>query len=630
MRTVRLTTAQMIVRFLALQRSERDGRTRPMIPAVAGIFGHGNVAGIGQALAEPQAPPYLQARNEQSMVHMAAGFARACLRTATLACTSSIGPGATNMVTGAALATIDRLPVLLLPSDTYATRRQGPVLQQLEHSLAGDVSVNDCFRPVSAHFDRITRPEALLTALPEAMRVLSSPAETGAVTLALPQDVQSEAYDFPVELLQERTWRIPRLPPERDGIERAAAALAAARRPLIIAGGGVIYSEAQDELEALAERFGIPVAETFAGKGAVRRAAWWNLGGIGLEGNPAANQVATEADLVLAIGSRLTDFTTASQSLFQAEDVRFVAINVRDRDAHKQEGIPIVADAREALRALHDAAVRAGARPDPQREQAVSRRRDWWAGERARALAAVPQDSMLTQGMLLGVLEQNAEDGDTIVAAAGGPPGDLLKVWDATGGRRAHLEFGYSCMGYEIPAAIGVRMAQPAGEVIALIGDGTYLMAPTELVTAAQYGLKITVVISENHGFQCIRRLQLLRAGRSFGNEFRLAVCTDGSPLEGARLDGEYLTLDLAATARGLGATSLVAETPVALTQALRAAREATRPVVIVVPTVPHHDLPASGAWWDVAPAEVSETEEVRSQRAAYEHDRASLQRFFG
>ncbi|MFL5825177.1 MAG: 3D-(3,5/4)-trihydroxycyclohexane-1,2-dione acylhydrolase (decyclizing) [Thermoleophilaceae bacterium] len=626
-----MTTAQAVVRYLSAQYSERDGERRRLIPGMFGIFGHGNVAALGQALEEHGgALTYLQARNEQAMVHAASAFARASRRRATLACTSSIGPGATNMVTGAALATINRLPVLLLPGDTYATRRQGPVLQQLEHPLEGDVSVNDAFRPVSRFFDRISRPEQLITALPEAMRVLTSPDEVGAVVLSLHQDIQSEAYDFPERFLAERTWTVRRPPPERGAIEAVADLLAAAERPLIIAGGGVIYSEAEAELEALAERHGIPVAETFGGKGAVRRPAWWGLGGLGLEGNPACNQVAAEADVIVCVGTRLTDFATGSQSLFQDPDVRFAAINVNDRDAHKQNGIPVVADAREALRALGEALVARGVQPSEAYRSVVAERRDRWEQERDDALHA-DHDQGMTQGRLIGVMQDAAREGDTIIAAAGGPPGDLLKVWDATEGRTCHLEFGYSCMGYELPAAVGVRLAQPEGEVISFIGDGTFLMNPTEIVTALQEGLKITLVISENHGFQVIRRLQMLRAGREFGNEFR-ARDSGGDAngaLAGGRLAGDYVSLDLAKVAEGLGALAFRVSTPEETADALARAREAAGPVVIVAETAPHLDLPGAGVWWDVAPSEVSDDEVVRKLRAEYEADRERLQRYY-
>jgi 3D-(3,5/4)-trihydroxycyclohexane-1,2-dione acylhydrolase (decyclizing) len=623
--TVRLTTAQAVVRFLAAQYSVRDGNRQRLIAAMLGIFGHGNVAGMGQALDEYQHDlPFIQGRNEQSLVHIATAFAREKRRNATLAVTSSIGPGATNMVTGAALATVNRLPVLLFPGDTYATRRQGPVLQQLEHPTGGDVTVNDCFRPVTRFFDRIARPEQLLTALPEAMRVLTNPSETGAVVVALPQDIQTEAFDYPAAFFEQRDWVIARPAPHPDEVHAVARLLHTADKPLIIAGGGVHYSEAETELAALANELEIPVTETFAGKGAVRDDAWWNLGGIGLEGNPAANALAADADLVLHVGTRLTDFATASQSIFTNPDVRFASINVVDRDARKQGATPIVADARLALAALREAAhvATVHAHPDWVR-QAQSAKADWMP-VRARALAP-SGDLPMTQGALIGVLNESARTGDTIIAAAGGPPGDLQKVWDSTAGRHCHLEFGFSCMGYELPATLGVRLAKPHGEIIALIGDGTFLMAPSELATAAQEGLKITVVISDNHGFQVIRRLQMAVSGRHFGNEMRRRIgeLGDGS------LEGDYVRLDLPSVAAGLGARAFAADSPEELRAALAAARDGEGPTVIVVPTAPHVFLPSSGAWWDVAPAAVSEQPGLAEKRAAYQHGLAK-QRWYG
>jgi len=622
MKTQRLTTAQAVVEYLQAQHSERDGETRRLVPAMFGIFGHGNVAGLGQALEEyGTGLTYLQARNEQSMVHAAAAYAKATKRRATLACTSSIGPGATNMITGAAGATINRLPVLLFPSDIFATRHQGPVLQQLEHPLAGDVSVNDCFRPVSRFFDRITRPEQLLTALPEAMRVLTSPAEAGAVTIALPQDVQSHAYQYPVSFFEERAWRIERPRPDARRIAEAVELLRGASRPVLIAGGGVHYSEAGRELTLLAAQCGIPVAETFGGKGAVAEDAWYLLGGLGLEGNPATNEVVKSADLVVSVGTRLTDFATGSQSLFQNPAVRFVSVNVTDRDARKEGALPIVADAREALAALAAAAAEAGVATSEEYRREVVRLRERWLATRAAVAEQAPGEAM-SQGQLILTLNEFVRPGDTVIAAAGGPPGDLLKIWDATGGRNCHLEFGYSCMGYEIPAGIGVRMAQEGGEVYVYVGDGTYLMNPTELVTALQEGLKMTVVISENHGFQCIRRLQMWRAGRPFGNEFR---ARDGR----ARLEGEYLQLDLAKTAEGFGAVAFAADTPDALRSALEQARGESRTCVIVCETEKYRNLPPSEVWWDIAPSEASEDPVVQKIRAEYERDRAELQRFY-
>jgi 3D-(3,5/4)-trihydroxycyclohexane-1,2-dione acylhydrolase (decyclizing) len=618
-KTVRLTTAQAIVRYLQAQYSERDGERRRLIPGMFGIFGHGNVIGLGQALEEHGADlTFFQGRNEQSMVHAAAAYARATRRRATLACTASIGPGSTNMITAAAGATINRLPVLLFPGDVYATRHQGPVLQQLEHPTAGDLSVNDCFRPVARFFDRITRPEQLLTALPEAMRVLTSPVETGAVVVSLPQDVQSHAWDYPERFFAEREWRIERPPPDPGRIAEVAALLRGAERPLIVAGGGVHYSEAAGALAALARATGTPVAETFGGKGAVGEDAWLQLGGLGLEGNPGATRIARDADVVLAVGTRLTDFATGSHSIFQHAGVRFAGINVWGRDAVKDGALPVVADARAALEALAEAA--AGVETAGAYREDVRRAREEWL-ETRRSLAEQVEGERMSQAQLILALNEAAQPGDTVIAAAGTPPGDLLKLWDATGGRACHLEFGYSCMGYELPAGVGVRLAQEAGEVYVYVGDGTFLLNPGELVTMLQEGLKVTVVISENHGYQSIQRLQLWRHGRRFGNEFRAR--RDG------RLDGDYLRLDLARAAEGLGARAWRVETPEALRSALEAARGADGPCVVVAETEPHRYLPGSDVWWDVAPPEVSGDPEVRERRADYERERAELQRFY-
>lgn len=627
MPTVRLTTAQAIVRYLARQETNVDDHVRRSVPAMLGIFGHGNVAGLGQALDEFRADmPYIQGRNEQSLVHVASAYAKASRRRSFMAVTASIGPGATNMVTGAALATVNRLPVLLLPGDTYATRHQGPVLQQLEHPSAGDVSVNDCFRPVARWFDRITRPEQILTALPEAMRILTSPAEMGAVVIALPQDIQAEAYDYPARFFEPHEWTIERPGPDPRVVAQVATWLATAERPLVIAGGGVLYADASDALATFAETFGIPIVETFAGKGSVVPDAWWGMGGVGVEGNPAANALAAEADLVIHVGTRLTDFTTASQSIFADPDVRFASINVNARDARKQGAIGIVADARLGIAALHAAADAAGVAARPDWERRARTVKEAWGPVRAAALARpdrtgpddgapTSQPTTMTQGELIGVLQAAARPGDTIVAAAGGPPGDLLKVWDATGGRTCHLEFGFSCMGYELPATLGVRLASPDGAVIALIGDGTFLMQPTELVTALQEGLAITVVIAENHGFQVIRRLQTMRNGTGFGNEFRHRSGALGE----AVLDGPYVALDLVAVASGLGARAVRAETPDAVREALDDARVHAGPSVIVVPTDPDVNLPPAGVWWDVASAEVSDVPLVQERRREYE-----------
>ena len=635
MGTERLTVGQALVKYLTAQYSEFDGERRRLIPGIFGIFGHGNVCGLGQALEQGGADlPYHQTRNEQSMVHTAAGFARATLRTQTLACTSSIGPGATNMVTGAATATINRMPVLLLASDYYATRHQGPVLQQLEHPSAADVSVNDCFRPVSRFFDRITRPEQLLTALPQAMRVLTDPAETGAVTLSLPQDVQAHAWDYPSHFFAERTWRIERRPPAAERIDEAAAILKAAKRPVIIAGGGVHYSAAWDALRAVATTFGIPVSETHAGKGALRGAPEWSLGGHGVEGTSAAARIAEEADLVLAVGTRMSDFATASQSLFHDPDVRFIAINVCAMDAFKQGALPVVADARLALEALLAAGQSAGVGFSGYGERVAEAQQEWAKIVRTDAYGDHPGEVM-SEGQVIEVLNEESQGHDTVVAAAGAPPGNILKLWDGGNGSRCHIEFGFSCMGYELPAGLGVRMAAggegSSGEVFVYIGDGTFLLNPMELITALQERLKVTVVVIDNHGFQVIRRLQMWRSGHAFGNEFRArgGESDGGSTGDGgARLEGDYLPVDIATIARGMGARAWKASTPDEVRGALREARAETRSCVIVCEVEKHRYVPGADTWWDVAPAEVSRSEVTQTLRSEFERDRAELQRF--
>jgi 3D-(3,5/4)-trihydroxycyclohexane-1,2-dione acylhydrolase (decyclizing) len=638
-KTVRLTVAQAVITYLSKQYSVADGERRRLIPATLGIFGHGNVAGMGQALDQlSDIMPFVQGRNEQSLGHLATGYGKAMKRHATLAVTASIGPGALNLVTAAGLATVNRLPLLLLPGDTYATRRQGPVLQQLQHPTEADATVNDAFRPVSKFFDRITRPEQLLTALPHAMRVLTDPVDTGAVVLSLPQDVQSHAFDYPAEFFAEKDWIIRRPVADPDEIDAVAALLARARKPIIIAGGGVIYSGATAELEQLACSAGIPVLETMAGKGAVQQKAWWQVGGIGLEGTPANNELVKQADFVLTVGSRLTDFPTASQSLFENPDVQFASINVNGYDAQRLGATGIVGDAKRALAALA-AAVTDYRSPTEWQDEVRAKVADW-EPQRAAALdpdtpfdhASVPADfydivpdtgALLTQGQVIGLLQEHARAGDTIVAAAGGPPGDLQKVWDATDGRHCHLEFGFSCMGYEIPAGMGVRLADPNPDsrVVVFIGDGTFLLSPTELVTAAQESIPVTVVIPENHGYQVIHRLQMFRHGTEFGNEFRYRKGTLDLAVEGVqpRLDGDYLQVDLVQVAQGLGARAVRAGTAKEVRAALDETRGHQGPVVIVVPVVPHIDLPSAGAWWDVAPSEVSEDETVQALRAEYE-----------
>ena len=636
--TVRLTVAQALVQHISAQYSVSDGVRQRFVPGALGIFGHGNLAGLGQALDQySDQLPFIQGRNEQGIAHIATAFAKANLRTRTLAVTASIGPGALNMVTVAGLATINRLPLLLLPGDAYATRRQGPVLQQLEDPTAPDISVNDAFRPVSKFFDRITRPEQLLTSLPNAFRVLANPVETGAVVIALPQDIQSHAFDFPVSFFAEKDWKIRRILPDPVDLEQIAALISKAQKPIIIAGGGVLYSQASSELEQLAESTGIPVCETFGGKGAVTKKADWQLGGIGLEGTPATNKLVNQADLVLHVGTRLTDFATASQSIFQNPDVEFVSINVSEFDGVKQGALTAVGDAKLALTQLNKTLK--GFKVPASWASEVAKLNSAWRVERALAMdpdvlfdkKTLPNspitEAILTQGQLLGVLQEHAQDGDILIAAAGGPPGDVQKIWDATDGRHAHLEFGFSCMGYEIPAAIGVRLANPntSIRVITFVGDGTFVMAPTELVTAAQEGLDLTVVISENHGYQVIRRLQMGRVGKSFGNEFRYRTAgplfTDSAKVKGevAKLEGDYLAIDLVKMAEGMGCKTYRPVSADEFRKVLKETRSATGPIVIVVPTVQHALLPGAGVWWDVAPAEVSTQAWIAPLRQEYE-----------
>lgn len=623
--TIRLTVAQAVVKYIAAQYSVSDGVRQRFIPAALGIFGHGNVAGLGQALDQfSDELPFVQGRNEQGLAHAAIAFAKANRRTRALAVTASIGPGALNLVTAAGLATVNRIPVLLLPGDTYATRRQGPVLQQLENPMAPDITVNDAFRPVSRFFDRINRPEQLLTSLPMAFRVLANPVETGAVVISLPQDVQSHAFDFPVSFFAENDWKIRRPEPSADEVIEVAKILAQAKKPLLIAGGGIIYSSATAELEAFADATGIPVAETFGGKGAVQKKADWAVWGIGLEGSPETNKLANEADVILHIGTRLTDFTTGSQSIFKNPNVKFVSINVSEFDGVKQGAATIVGDAKLALVKLTEAMK--GYHVEAGWAQEIRDRNAAWVEARAAAIdpdvlfdkiaaGSEDTDAIITQGQLLGVLQEHHQAGDTLIAAAGGPPGDVQKAWDATEGRFAHLEFGFSCMGYEIPAAIGVRLANPnpKNRVTTFIGDGTFVMAPTELVTAAQEGLPLTIVVSENHGYQVIRRLQMWRVGNSFGNEFRyrqdgpMVSESASKPGKAPRLEGGYLAIDIVKMAEGMGCEAYRPMTANDFRKVLNDTRDSKGPVVIVVPTVPHADLPSSNVWWDVAPAQQSE-----------------------
>jgi 3D-(3,5/4)-trihydroxycyclohexane-1,2-dione acylhydrolase (decyclizing) len=617
--TLRLTAAQALVRFLAAQQVERDGRTVPFFAGVWGIFGHGNVAGIGQALQEfPQLRFYF-ARNEQAMVHAAAAFAKASRRLRAFACTSSIGPGATNMVTGAAGATINRVPVLLLPGDTFARRNVAPVLQQLEAGWSLDVSVNDCFKPVSRYWDRIHRPDQLPWALMEAMRVLTSPADTGAVTLAFPQDVQAEAWDYPAELFEPRTWRIPRPAPEREVLQEAARRIRASRRPLLVAGGGVLFSEAEAALRVLVEATGIPVAETQAGKGCLPWDHPQNVGAVGVTGSLAANRLARTADLVVGVGTAWDDFTTASKTLFEAPGVQFVNVNVCERDARKHGALAVVADARVALEGL--AELLQGYRVEPAYAEEVARLREAWEAEVER-LVSQRHGPPMAQAEVIGVVNAFARPEDVVVCAAGSLPGDLHKLWRARQPGTYHLEYGYSCMGYEIPGGLGVKMADPSREVYVLVGDGSYLMMPSEITTSLQEGYKLTVVLLDNHGYASIGGLSESLGLGSFGTEHRYR-----NPATG-QLDGDVLPIDLAANAASLGAYALRARTREELWRALEEARAQPRTTVVVVEVDRHARVPAYEAWWDVPVAEVSRMASVREARAEYEKHRPK-ERFY-
>ncbi|HEY7880905.1 MAG TPA: 3D-(3,5/4)-trihydroxycyclohexane-1,2-dione acylhydrolase (decyclizing) [Streptosporangiaceae bacterium] len=615
MATVRLTVAQALVRFLAAQHSERDGQVQRLIPGCFGIFGHGNVAGVGQALLEAHVTgsadvPYYLARNEQAMVHAAVGFARMRNRLQALACTASIGPGSTNMVTGAALATINRIPVLLLPSDYFATRAASPLLQELEDPRSFDVSVNDAFKPVSRYWDRINRPEQLPSALLAAMRVLTDPAEAGAVTLALPQDVQAEAHDWPEELFAGRVWHVARPMPEPAALHRAAAVLKSARRPLIVAGGGVIYADASAALRELAEATGIPVADTQAGKGAL---AWdhpLSVGGVGATGSPAANALAADADVVLGVGTRYSDFTTASRTVFADPQVRFVNLNVTGFDAGKHAATALVADARaglEALKGALDGYRTAEAYQTRARELSAA-----WQQQvdRAYHLGHQPKPG---QTEVIGALNEFAGDRDVVVQAAGSMPGDLQRLWRARDPKAYHVEYGYSCMGYEIAGGLGAKLADPSREVFVLVGDGSYLMMAQEIVTAIAERIKLVIVIVQNHGFASIGSLSESVGSQRFGTAYRYR-----NPQTGL-LDGDLLPVDLAANAASLGADVLRARTVPELRDCLKRARAAPVTTVVHIETDPLAPAPSSGAWWDVPVAQTAALDSTRQAHAAYQ-----------
>ena len=614
----RMTVAQAIVAFLRNQYSARDSKEYQFIQGCFGIFGHGNVAGVGQALEQDSQLPYYLARNEQAMVHTAAGFAKASFRMRTLACTTSIGPGATNMVTGAAAATVNRLPVLLLPGDIFARRNVAPVLQQLESPSAQDISVNDCFKPVSRYWDRIQRPEQLHTSLPEAMRDLTSPADTGAVTISLPQDVQAEAFDFPEEFFRKRTWTIPRNRCDQQLLQQAAEWIRASKKPLIVAGGGVLYSESSEMLSTFARSTGIPVCETQAGKGALPYDHPQEVGAVGVTGTPGANLLAREADLVLGIGTRYSDFTSASKTAFQNPAVRFININVSEFDAFKHAALPLSGDARAILEDLHVAT--AGFQVSDDYRERIARVRGDWEKEIDR-IYGIRKGPPISQGEVIGVVNEITEASDILVCAAGSLPGDLHKLWRTRQPGGYHMEYGYSCMGYEIAGGLGAKMAHPEREVFVLVGDGSYLMMAQEIVTSIQEGLKLNIVLLDNHGFSSIGGLS-----RSCGNE---GMGTNYRYRRGAKYDGANLPVDFVANAASLGAWAVRARTREELGAAIASSRKQPRTSVVVVETSYDDRVPGYESWWDVAIAEVSTSEAVMSARRKYEEARKKERLFF-
>jgi 3D-(3,5/4)-trihydroxycyclohexane-1,2-dione acylhydrolase (decyclizing) len=618
--TVRLTMAQALVRFLSVQRLERDGHEHRFFEGCFGIFGHGNVTGIGQALAEhPELLIYYQARNEQGMVHTAAAFARMRNRLAALACTTSIGPGATNMLTGAAAATINRVPVLLLPGDVFASRRPDPVLQQLESPGRGDLSVNDCFQPVCRYWDRIQRPEQLVPAALSAMRVLTSQADTGAVMLALPQDVQAEAFDYPAEFLEERVWHIGRPLPDEGALDRALAIIRASKRPLIIAGGGVIYSEATAALRLLVEGTGIPVGETQAGKGSLPFDHPSAMGGIGATGTFAANRTAAQADLVIGVGTRYSDFTTASKTAFQDPGVRFININIADADSHKLGGLSLTGDARATLEVLAERLDGWAVAPDYR--QLCTKLNAEWDDEVSR-LYHLGHNGLPAQSEVIGAVNELAGPRDVVVCAAGSIPGDLHKLWRTRDEKGYHVEYGYSTMGYEIAGGLGVKLADPGREVYVLVGDGSYLMMAQEIVTSIQEGLKLTVVLVDNEGYASIGGLSRSKGTAGFGTRYRYR--SDGSlGDDSGRRDGKSLPVDLALNAQGLGAHVIRARNVEELRDALTEAKAIGQTVVIHVPADRYESVPNYESWWEVPVAEVSEASEIQKARQEHERDMA-------
>lgn len=618
MDTIRLTVAQAVIKFLKNQYVQRDGIENKFFAGCFGIFGHGNVAGIGQALQQNPDFKYYQTRNEQSMVHTAAAYAKMKNRMSTFVCTSSIGPGATNMLTGAAAATINRLPVLLIPGDIFAKRLVAPVLQQLESQSSQDISVNDCFKPVSKYWDRINRPEQLITSLPEVMRVLTSPSETGTVTLSLPQDVQAEAFDFPVSFFRKKVWNIQRTRPDRDVITKAIEIIKQSSKPIIISGGGTIYSGAVDELNKLVDTTGIPVAETFAGKGALPYNKPEAIGAVGATGTPGAVEMAKEADLIIGIGTRYSDFTTASKSAFQNPDVKFININVTDFDSHKHSALPVIADAKEALKELIEGL--ANYKIDAAwNKKAAEFNKSW--DKKVSEYYNDKKQAPVTQAEVVGAVNNFCEPKDVVLCAAGSLPGDLHKLWRTRDPKGFHLEYGYSTMGYEVAAGLGAKMACPDREIYVMVGDGNYLMNNHEIITAIQEGVKFTIVLLNNNGFGSIGALSESVGSKRFGTKYRFR----NNKTE--QIDGDILPVDFIKNAESLGANVIAAGSIESLNNALTKAKESEKITVIYIETDLEKSVEGYG-WWDVAVAEVSEMESVREAYRAYAENKKK-QRYY-
>ena len=624
-KTRRLTMAQALIAFLKNQYSERDGGEQPFFAGCFGIFGHGNVAGIGQALQQNPDFRYYQVRNEQAMVHSASAYAKVKDRLQTFACTSSIGPGATNMVTGAALATINRLPVLLLAGDIFARRNVAPVLQQLESPQTQDISVNDCFKPVSRYWDRINRPDQLLTSLPEVMRVLTSPIDTGAVTLSLPQDVQTEAYDYPVEFFRKRVWHIRRYRPDTRALSEAVEWILTSKKPMIVAGGGVIYSGACEMLASLVDQTGIPVSETMAGKGSLRYDHPLDLGGVGATGTLAANQIAHETDLVIGVGTRFSDFTTASKTAFQNPEVRFININVTEFDAFKHHALPVVGDARATIEELH--ILLNGYQVDPKyRQQAVELHNAW--EEEVERIYSTRNEPLPSQGELIGLLNELSSPDAIMVNAAGSMPGDLHKLWRARHPKNFHLEYGYSCMGYEIAGGLGAKMAAPNRDVYVIVGDGSYLMLSSDLATSIQEGHKLIVILWDNGGFKSIGSLSRSLGQDGFGTRF-LHPKNGMLPGDSAGDQVKALQIDFPANARSLGAEVIECITAEDYANAIKAAQETDRTTLIYIRNDRYVSVPGYQSWWDVPVAEVSEMPTVQKARRDWQEKRNQERYFF-